>query len=369
MIVCVKGGKVADAAIFEMKKEGNVLEKKQIQEYIDFALKLKVQRLVTVSNQFVSNPEQSPLDIKHSKKIDLYHFSWTALLTKGHILLYDNETNIEDQDQVEIMKEVLYYFEHDKSGVKRYTKMRDEWKTLTEHILAHKPIKEKGPVLENAILSWYEEEKDMALKLSTELGVNVKSKNRTKDSIGKDKKAVIKDKWITTSIAVKNAVSDIFIKADFEKKNLYMSVNIDPPTTSTNNAKVSWLVRQLEGGRKKSEKAFFKNTKNIWVSANIKYSRTPIAHKLSEITQLKEIHKKDEIKDFKIYIVKDLGRTFTSTKGFVTNIETLLIDFYEGYVQHLSNWTKPAPKIERSENVTIANNHIITKPLLEDSQN
>ena len=368
MIVCIKSGKVADAAIFEMKKENNALEVKQIQEYIDFALKLKIPRLVTVSNQFVSNPEQSPLKMKYSKRIQLYHFSWTALLTKGHILLYDNETNIEDQDQVEIMKEVLYYFEHDKSGVKRYTKMRDEWKTLTEHILAHKPIKEKSPVLEGAILSWYEEEKDMALKLSKELGVNVKSKNRTKDSIDKDKKAVIKDKWITTGITVKNAVSDIFIKADFEKKNLYMSVVIDPPATSTNSSKVSWLIRQLENGKKKSEAAFFKNTKNIYVSASIKYSRTPIAYSLSEISKLKEIQKKDEIKDFKIYVVKDLGRTFSSTKGFVTNIETLLIDFYEGYVQHLSNWTKPAPKIERSENVTISNNHISNNQAPQEKQ-
>lgn len=349
LVVCIKSGKVADAAIFEMKKENNALDKKQVTDYINLGLKLKIPKLVTVSNQFVSSPEQFPIDIKHSKRINLYHFSWTSLLTKGRILLFNNETNIADEDQIEIMKEVLYYFESEKSGVKIYTKMSDEWKTLTENIAAHKAIKEKSPVLEKAILSWYEEEKDMALKLGRELGANVKSKNRTKDSLKADKKYVIKHKAIQTSIAVKNSVSDINIKADFEKKNLYMSVNMNPPETGTNNAKVNWLIRHLENGKKKNETAFFKNAKKVYISANIKYSRIPITFALAEISKLKEIHKKDEIKNFKIYIVKELGRSFTSTKGFVTNIEDLLLDFYEGYVQHLVNWTKPAPKIDRTE--------------------
>jgi len=355
LIVCVKSGKVADAAIFEMKKENNILDKKQVKDYIDLGLKLKIPRLVTVSNQFVSNPDQFPIDIKHSKKINLYHFSWTSLLTKGRILLFNNETNIEDEDQVEIMKEVLHYFESEKSGVKRYTKMSDEWKTLTENISAHKPIKEKSPILEKAILSWYEEEKDMALKLARELGANVKSKNRSKASLKSDKQYVIKNNAIQTSIHVKNSVSEINIKADFEKKNLYMSVNMNPPETGTNNAKVNWLIKFLEIGKKKSEKAFFKNAKKIYISANIKYSRIPITYSLTEVAKLKEVHKKDEIKDFKIYIVKELGRSFVSSKRFVNNIEELLLDFYEGYVQHLVNWTKPAPKIARIDEEVMPN--------------
>jgi len=346
MLICIKNKRVSDATIFEMKKENRKIEKKQIEEYIDFALKLRIPRLVTVSNQFVSNPEQFPLDLKHSKKIKLYHYSWTSLLTKGHILLFDNETNIADQDQVEIMKEVLHYFEAKKSGVKNYTRMRDEWKTLTDNILAHKALKESSPVLEKAVLSWYEEEKDMALKLSRQLGANVKSQNRAKGSLKKDKAYVIKNKAIQTKITVKNAVSDIKIKADFEKKNVLMSVTMNPPQTGTNRKKVSWLIKQLETGKKRNEKAFFKNAKSVYIACGIKYSKTPITHSLSELDKLKEIVQKDEIKNFEIYVVKNLGASFTNTKGFVTKIEQLLADFYEGYVQHLVNWVKPAPKIE-----------------------
>ncbi len=351
LLVVIKSGKVVDAAIFEMKKENNILDKKQIIEYMELAVKLKIPRLITVSNQYVSSPDQFPLDIKSSKKLDLYHFSWTSLLTIGRILLFKNDTNIADEDQVEIMKEVLHYFESEKSGVKTYTKMCDDWKILTENIAAHKPIKENSPVLAKAIMSWYEEEKDMALKLSRELGVKVKSKSRNKDSIKNEIKHVIKHKSIQTNISVKNAVSDIIIKADFEKKNLFMSVNISPPENSTNTAKVGWLIRHLENGKKKNEKAFFRNAKRIYISANIKYSRVPVTFSLAEVSKLKELNKKDEIKDFKLYVVRELGRSFISAKGFVTNIEELLSDFYEGYVQHLVNWSKPAPKIERVEDL------------------
>lgn len=347
LVVCIKSGKVSDAAIFEMKKENHPIDNKQVANYISLAMKLKIPKLVTVSNQYVSDPEQSPYKAKYSKRISLYHFSWTSLLTIGRILLFKNDTNIEDANQVEIMREVLHYFESEKSGVKRYTRMAEEWKTLTENISAHKPLNENSPVLLKSILSWYEEEKDMALKLSRELGEKVNSKNRNADSIKNDVKYIISNKAIQTTISVKNAVSDINIKADFEKKNLFMAVSMNPPENGTNTTKVNWLMRHLEAGKKKSETAFFKYAKKVYISANIKYSRVPVTVSLGEIIKLKEIHKKDEIKNFKIYIVKDLGRSFISSKGFVKSMEDLLSDFYEGYVQHLGNWTKPAPKIER----------------------
>jgi len=361
LVVCVKAGKVHDAAIFEMKKERQVLDKKQITNYISLGLKLKIPRLVTVSNQFVSDPEKFPIEVKHSKKIDLYHFSWTYLLTVGRILLFKNETNIADEDQVEIMKEVLYYFESEKSGVKNYTQMSDEWKILTENITAHKPIKHNSQILERAILSWYEEEKDMALMLSRKLGVHVKSKSRSNDSIKRDVVYVIKHKAIQTSISVKNSVSEINVKADFEKKNLYMAITVKPPETGSNVSKVNWIVKYLESGKKKNEIAFFKISKKIYISASIKYSKTPVTYALSNVSKFKEIHRKDDIKDFKIYVVKDLGKSFMSTKGFVRNIEQLILDFYEGYVQHQVNWTKPAPKIKRSPNVVLATSVHLTK--------
>ena len=351
LIVVIKSGKISNAVIFEMKKESNQIEKKQLEAYLALAQKLKIENVVTISNQYVSDPTESPVDIRVSKKINLFHFSWTYLLTLGRILLYKNENNIEDEDQVEIMKEVLFYLESDKSGVKGFNKMAVEWKSLTENILAHKTLRENDRIVHNAILSWYQEEKDMALKLSRELGLLVKSKSRTKDSIKSDIKYVIKNKSIKTKISVKDAVSDIQVEADFEKKNLKMTVTIDCPEIGTNTSKVNWLIKQLENGKKKSTLPFDKLYPSTYITASIKFARSGRTTELKNYETLKKIPKQEEINGFKLYTVQNLGSKFLSQKGFIKAIEEFLLDYYDAYVQYLSNWTKPAPKIEPSKSV------------------
>jgi len=349
LIIVIKSGKLSNAVIFEMKKESNQIEKKQLEEYLSLAQKLRIPNVVTVSNEYVSEPTESPIDIRVSKKINLVHFSWTYLLTIGRILLFKNENNIEDEDQVEIMREVLFYFESEKSGVKGFNKMSPEWKTLTENILAHKVIRENDKILHSAIFSWYQEEKDMALKLSRELGVLVKGKSRNKESIKNDIKYVIKNKSIKTKISVKDAVSDILIEADFEKKNLKMLVNITCPETGTNTSKINWLIKQLENGKKKSLEAFNQLYKSTYVTASIKYARSGRTVELKNYGNLKQLSKQEEINGFKLYTVQNLGSKFTSQKGFIKSIEDFLLNFYDAYVQYLSNWSKPAPKIEPSK--------------------
>jgi len=351
LIVIIKSGKISNAVIFEMKKESNNIELKQLSDYIALAQKLRIPNVVTVSNQYVSDPSESPVNIRIPKKINLFHFSWTYLLTLGRILLYKNENNIADEDQVEIMKEVLFYLESEKSGVKGFNRMSVEWKTLTENILAHKAIRESDKTLHTAILSWYQEEKDMALKLSRELGLLVKGKSRNKDSIKSDAKYVIKHNSIKTKISVKDAVSDIIVEADFEKKNLKMSVTISCPETGTNTSKVNWLIKQLENGKKKSPQPFDRLYSSTYITAGIKYARSGRTEELKNYDALKRIPKQEEINGFKLYAVQNLGSKFTSQKGFITAIEGFLLDFYDAYVQYLTNWTKPAPKIEPSKNI------------------
>ncbi len=62
-------------------------------------------------------------NVKVPRNFNLYHFSWTYLLTLGQLLLFKNENIIEDADQIEIMRESLHYFESKVSCVSGYTKM------------------------------------------------------------------------------------------------------------------------------------------------------------------------------------------------------------------------------------------------------
>lgn len=188
LIIVVKSKKIVDAVAFEMKNKNNPLDKHQIEKYIALLKKIGVTKMVTVSNDFVSDSSQSPIqfDKNTTKNFNLFHFSWTYLMTKGQILLFDNETNIEDEDQVEIMKEVLYYIDAPKSGVNGYHKMKDGWKNTIEKITDRITIKLEETDVIQAIESWHEEERDMALLLSRKLGVFVKSSARNADSVKDD---------------------------------------------------------------------------------------------------------------------------------------------------------------------------------------
>ena len=177
LLLTVKGGIIKDTAIFEMKNGTNDLDQKQIERYLKIAKAYNIPKLITVSNQFVSHPTQSPLMISRKKKVALYHLSWSFILTIAHILLTDNNTNIENIDQIEIMQEVVDYLEHSKSGVRGFTEMKDGWRDITDRINKRENIKKNDKDVIEAVESWLQEEKDMALILSRELGVLVESGN------------------------------------------------------------------------------------------------------------------------------------------------------------------------------------------------
>ena len=174
-MLVVVSGVIKDAVFFEMKNKNNQLEQEQILKYLELAKKLRVTKVVTVSNQFVADSSQSPLSIRVPKSISLSHFSWTYIKTVGQLLLFNNETNIEDEDQVLIMKEVMSYLESPLSGVSGYNQMKKGWSDVVESINSHKRLLKSDSNVEDAVVSWHEEERDMSLVLSNELGSLVKS--------------------------------------------------------------------------------------------------------------------------------------------------------------------------------------------------
>ena len=88
LLIIVKGGVIKDAAIFEMKNSKDVLKKEQIERYQIIAQTYSIPKLITISNQFVSDPTQCPENVKQIRNVDLFHFSWSYLLTIAHVLIF-----------------------------------------------------------------------------------------------------------------------------------------------------------------------------------------------------------------------------------------------------------------------------------------
>ena len=347
LIIVVTKGLISDAAFFEMKNKSNKIDKNQIEAYLDISKKLKVSKLVTVSNEFVSAPTQSPIKVKAPKSISLLHFSWTYLITKGQLLLFENDTNIADQDQVQIMTEALHYFESPVSGTCGYTQMKVGWKELVENVHAQKQLKQSDEYIEEAVLSWYEEEKDMALLMSRKLGVLVKLPSKSTDSLKKDIKKIVAKNYISSSLSIKNAVSDIKLTADFHGRVVSMGIKITPPLDKGNKARITWIGKQLENCKKKSAQLFSKIESEIRIEVDIKFANNKIQVKLSELATLAEATTGKEIQGFHIILKRSFGANFASNKKFIVLIEQMILEYYETLVQHVSTWTRPTPTLNQ----------------------
>ena len=118
------------------------------------------------------------------------------------------------------MKEVLSYFETQKSGIVGFHQMKQGWVEVSQKINSGASLKLKDVAVDETVSSWIEEEKDMALKLSRELGLMVQSgqkkyKNNLKSRIEMEKRKLVKDRFLDSSLSIDGAVSDINVIANF----------------------------------------------------------------------------------------------------------------------------------------------------------
>lgn len=266
-------------------------------------------------------------------------------MTKGQILLFKNETNIEDEDQVEIMKEVLHYIDAPASGVSGYHKMKDGWSKTVGMITDRRPLKIESDEVVQAIESWHEEERDMALLLSRELGVFVKSTPRLATSIKEDAKRLKSNFELFGNLSVKNSVSDIKIRLDFEVKTVSMSVKVIPPQDKGTKARITWITKQLENAKKKNEDVFNQISKDLLLEVDVKHARQHIRVPLTAIDSILDETNGREIQAFNVVLMSKFKAKFESNKGFIVKIEKMVLEYYAGIVQYLTNWNRPAPKL------------------------
>lgn len=355
LIIIVQGGIIKDAALLEMKNGSNVIDKGQIEKYSEIAKKFNIPRLVTVSNEFVSDPTQSPLGLRTGKGFDLYHLSWSYILTISHLLLFQNDQNISDDDQIEIMKEILHYFESDKSGVCGFNQMKAGWTKTIDSIHSGTILRATDEHLKEAVLSWQQEEMDLALLMSRKLGVLVRSgeskyKGKYQDRIDSDSKNLISEKSLESIFQVCGAVSDIKMKGLFEKKAIELSVSLKLPNEKiTLRGQIGWLVRQLEVCSKKENEIFEKVRSEFVFEFLIKNTSKPLRVNMANMTNLVDELKGKELKECKIIQFKDFGKVFASRSKFVETIEEMMLDFYKCIVQNLKKWEPAAPKLNTIE--------------------
>lgn len=350
LILIVKSGTIRDAAIIEVKNGKNELDREQIERYQKIAKNYLIPKFITISNQFVSDSTQSPVAAKKVSRVERCHFSWTYLLTVAHVLLFKKHTKIEDEDQVEIMREVVNYLEWDKSGVFGISQMKAGWVDVVDKINTGTKLKASDDTVYDAVLSWQQEERDMSLMLSRELGVlvssgEVKHKGKLDERLKSDCKNLVENKQLSSTLKVKGAVSDIKVHPLFDKRIVEMVVSLNAPENKTNKGQIGWIKRQFDACLKKNEELFNKLSKDIYIDVLIKNSSVFERFSIYDLENANEWSNGKSIREFRVVYLKDFGKRFSSPRKFVEIIDGMLRDYYKGVIQYLTKWEAPAPKM------------------------
>ena len=149
---------------------------------------------------------------------------------------------------------------------------------------------------------------------------------------------------------IKDAASDIDILCDFTRETVKMEVDIKPPSDNKNKANITWIKDQVELCKKRNTDLFSSFEYEIWIDSDIKFYKDSIRTQFTNIESLYEnevVKQKKEIVGFKVILIRDFKNNFGSKKMFVEGIEKMLLNYYEGIVQHLKNAPKKAPKIKQ----------------------
>ncbi len=349
LIVLRTGGTIW-SALLEAKVGNSDLDQGQIEAYLDLARSHKIDAVVTVSNQFVTNPQLSPVSVSRTKtrSVDLFHWSWMFVLTQCTLLLGNEE--VKDKDHAHILAEFVRFLTHRSAGIQGFESMPKCWEDVVNKFSSGQRLRKSDPTVAELVSAWHQEEKDICLILSRLIQGSVLPRlpraiqNDPYARLKRDGDSLCSDGVLRTTLSVPNAASPIAVTVDLAARVIQVSMRLQAPGDRVQGkARVTWLLRQLaqidpidiaivafwpgkaggvrvslEQAREEPEIALDRNRSNVPTSF--------------EVVLL------DAVK---------AGR-FKSRKGFVSELENVVTDFYSRVGQRLKAWQPSAPEVKSS---------------------
>lgn len=324
------------AGFIEAKISENMLEDEQIERYSDFAREIGINDIITISNFLVTSPIDSPIKSK-KRNFKFYHWSWAYLKVTALRLIRTD--CIEDIDHVFILTELRRYFDSHKN-LRNFIYMGKEWKDSVSAINSYNAddrIKEN--ILSNIVAPLVQEEKDISLQLTdkSKYLISLNAKNNRQEDI---ENMLQKTKVVTSSYIINNYKNNTFsIDIDFLRQEIrcYTSIIIDK---GKSQAQTSSLIKMLENDSGYQE--------NIFINAI--YIRNKSLEKdtvtLSDLVNEKDddninnyaiLDKKfgDSVKYFEIKTKDKLGKNFTGSKSFISNLEEISERFLNQVMENI----------------------------------
>lgn len=322
------------AGFVEAKVKHEEIEKRQVERYIDFARDIGINDIITISNQLVTSPTDSP--IKTDKRsFNLYHWSWAYIKVMALKLIRANV--VKDEDHAYILTELRRYLD-DHKCVFNFESMGKDWKDAVQKIHPYEPgqkIDER--TLEDLASAYLQEEKDISLQLTDRSGVlvNVEHKGDRKEDI---KKMLNKKKVVTSSFYVNgDKKKKFYIDVDFIRLSAtcYTDVAVNQGQAQ---GQTTQLLKMLEGNAGYTDSIFVKGLylRNKSVNDNISLQQLIDERNRQEIYSIINKDLGKEFKHFQVSTFDRIGANFTSPKKFIVKLEDIAYRFLKQVMTNIS---------------------------------
>lgn len=347
-LLVVNTGKTEWSALIEAKIGKANIDADQVQRYIDLAKQNSINAVITISNQFVTRADQSPVSIpKQSlRKVDLFHWSWPWLATACEILTYQDA--VKDQEQVYLLDQLNDFLAHPATGVERFTQMSASWKDVIQSVANDEALKKNSVEVEDAVSSWIAEERDLCLHMSSHVGRQVDAKVDRKfleDPSARLKAQIseLVDKHtLSCTIRVPDSASDIQICADVARRTLCVSMLLKAPNDrKSTKARVNWVLRMLPD-----------DDARLLLRAHWPGRAAPTTKDLKSLRSdpgaIQTENPSSVPHSFEVLFIENIGKRFNGRRTFIEDVETAVPTFYDLVGARLKAWQAPPPQPVKS---------------------
>ena len=348
-ILSLRTRKNQSSALIEAKIDKAEIDAEQIHRYAVIARNYGIDAVITFSNQLVPLPTHLPYAVpkRFGQRVKFFHISWISVLTQASLILRDKHEL--SSEQAFILEEMMRYFEHPGSGVRRFDQMNSEWRSLCLGVRQDEPFKRSSPEIENTVTSWHQEERDLCLMLSRLMDEPVEIRISRKHQADPELRfkdtcdALCASQELQCTFIVPNAASDIGVTANLERRTVACSMWLSAPGHKKRaSAKINWLVRQL------------KNVAGEDVILRVYWGRRGTTQAtMTEVREdascLETGRSGAQPTSFEVVMVRGLGGRFIGRRTFIEDLENLVPEFYDRIGQSLRPWTPPPPSIDKRD--------------------
>lgn len=353
-------------ALVEAKIGPNKLEDDQIERYRNIAKENGIDCIITISNEFTTTPFTHPLEKtrKSRLKLPVYHWSWMYILTTVELLL--TQETVSDIDQRVLLNEFRRFLTHESTGVKGFDRMPKEWNDLNKHVSSGGSVSAKAEEASIVLEAWHQETRDLSLILTRMIEVNVeerlsrKHKNDLALRFAEELNTLKENSQLQVTLDIPDAVAPLEVIANLAGRRIDVGMSLRAPgDKKTTKARVNWILKQI-----KTDKIGDLYLRLFWPG---KSEATQYA--ISDLIANLDVSSKGRehlvVNSFYIFSSRYLGGRFTQQANFISDLESVVPEFYINVGANLVAWKQQAPKIKGDKLVA---EDVSTESISEDAE-